>query len=86
MGLIKEDQGKFSVDQIIFENMIRIRTSLIPFQLAYLVFFATALVILVLVFRPHVLSEGYVFSLAILFVACVIFAMQTTTMLRNNRI
>jgi hypothetical protein len=73
------NSGKASgyvVDKVIFENMIRIRRSLIPVQVAYAIFFATALVILISLLRPAVLSGAYVFALIIIMIACAIFSYQ----------
>ena len=35
-GLAKEEAGGYVVDKVLFENMIRIRRSVIPFQTTYL--------------------------------------------------
>jgi hypothetical protein len=51
-GLAKEEPGGYSVDRVVFENMIRIRRSLIPFKVAYCVFFATMIGFLVFVLLP----------------------------------
>jgi DNA-binding transcriptional ArsR family regulator len=61
-GLVKEQDEGSVVDKIVFENMVRIRHSLIPFQTAYASFFATMLVIIVIFLRP---ANGVNFSLFI---------------------
>ncbi|MFI5421405.1 MAG: hypothetical protein ACHQ1H_10605, partial [Nitrososphaerales archaeon] len=43
-GLIREEVAGYVVDRILFENMIRIRRSVIPLQLGYSAFFATSLI------------------------------------------
>lgn len=85
MGLIKEskDAQKYFVDRIVFENMIRFRRSLIPIQLGYAAFFATALVILLVAFRPAALSGAYVFSALIIVIACAVFAYQAFRSLKS---
>ncbi|MHB8568545.1 MAG: hypothetical protein ACYC7D_16000 [Nitrososphaerales archaeon] len=61
---------------LMFDNMIRIKRSLIPLQVAYSLFFATALVILLVLLKPSVLSGAYVFALIIIGIACAIFSYQ----------
>lgn len=51
-GMIREEQDGYVVDKVVFENMIRIRRSLVPIKIAYCVFFATMIVSLVIVLRP----------------------------------
>ncbi len=76
-GLVKEQEGGgYYVDRLVFENMIRIRRSLIPFQTTYTIFFTTTLVILLTILRPAVLTSLYLFSIVINLAAIVIFASQ----------
>ncbi|MGI0085682.1 MAG: hypothetical protein ACREBQ_11430, partial [Nitrososphaerales archaeon] len=72
----KRQTSGYVVDTVIFDNMIRIRRSLIPFQVAYAIFFATALGILLVLFRPSELSAGYLFALVIIGIAIAIFSHQ----------
>jgi predicted DNA-binding transcriptional regulator len=76
----------YVVDRMVYENMIRIRRSLIPLQVAYSAFFATALFILVIVLRPAVISGAYVFALFVIAVACGIFAYQATKSVSRNAV
>lgn len=101
-GMIREEQGietespngsdgergsaGYVVDRMIYENMIRIRRSLIPFQVAYSVFFATALVILVLLLRPTVITGAYIFSLFVIAAACGLFAYQAVKSVSKNAV
>ena len=70
-GLVREveasdhdQESGFVVDRIVFENIIRIRRSVIPFQVAYAVFFATMLVVLLTILRPAMLETPlFVFGL-----------------------
>jgi hypothetical protein len=77
-GLVKEQEGGggYYVDRLVFENMIRIRRSLIPFQTTYTIFFTTTLLILLTILRPAVLTSLYLFSIVINVAAIVIFASQ----------
>lgn len=75
-GLIKEDQGGYVVDRNVFENVIRIRRSIIPVQVAYSAFFATLLVTLFLLFRPWFGTSLFVFSLVAIASAIVLFGYQ----------
>ena len=95
-GLIREappessdqqgEAGGYVVDRVIFENMIRIRRSLIPLQVGYSVFFATALAVLLVLLRPKVIGGAYVFSLFAIAVACSIFGYQAFKALKNTAI
>jgi DNA-binding Lrp family transcriptional regulator len=66
----------YVVDRMIYENMIRVRRSLIPLQVGYSMFFATALIILLVLLRPATFSGAYIFSLVVIAAACSIFAIQ----------
>lgn len=88
-GLVKEESGGggYYVDRLVFENMIRIRRSLIPFQTTYTIFFCTTFAILLTVLRPTALSSLYVFSLVINLAAIVIFTSQVyRTLVKSNSI
>jgi len=64
-GLIQEREGGYTVDRVMFENMIRIRRTVIPFQTTYATFFAATLVILLVILRPATITSVYVFAVAI---------------------
>ena len=83
-GLAKEEGGGYVVDKILFENMIRIRRSVIPFQTTYLTIFIATLVIMLTVFRPHGISEVYVFALLVNALALGIFAYETVKSLNQK--
>lgn len=77
MSLVKEEsESRFLVDRLVFENMIRIRNTLIPIQVGFSVFFGTALLVLLFLFRPSVLSGQYIFSVIMIALACSLFAYQ----------
>ena len=65
MGLVREEGTGYVVDKVLFENMIRVRRALIPFQTTYSVFFASTLVILLAFLRPSELTALYLFALVV---------------------
>lgn len=68
-GLLKEDGEGYAADKTVFENMIRIRRTVLPLQVGYAAFFVTALIALVTIMRPSQLSSAYVFAVAVVLVA-----------------
>ena len=72
-GLAREEAGGYIVDKIMFENMIRIRRSVIPFQTTYLTLFIATLFIMLVFFRPAALSGVYIFALLVNVLAIIIF-------------
>jgi predicted DNA-binding transcriptional regulator len=78
-GLVKEQEGGggYYVDRLVFENMIRIRRSLIPFQTTYTIFFCTTLIILLTILRPPTVTSLYLFAIVINVASIVIFASQS---------
>ncbi len=86
-GLVREQPSEgYVVDRMIFENIIRIRRSLIPFQSMYSAFLATSLIVLLTVMRPNGLSSSYIFSLMVISASLAIFLFQTATFLRRSHI
>lgn len=83
-GLAREDAGGYVVDKIMFENMIRIRRSVIPFQTTYLTLFVATLVILLIFFRPPQISGVYVFAILINVLAVIVFTFETSKALRQK--
>jgi predicted DNA-binding transcriptional regulator len=71
-GLAKEGQNGYTVDKVVFENVIRIRRTVIPLQTTFVAFFASAFVVLLTVLRPASITSTYVFSLIVCGVAVVI--------------
>jgi hypothetical protein len=81
MKLIREDDGGYVVDRVIFDNVIRIRRTAIPLQVAYVVFFASSLVVMLTLFRPTSLTPTYVFASAVLVIGLLIAIRETTVTL-----
>ncbi|MGI0091572.1 MAG: hypothetical protein ACREBS_07680 [Nitrososphaerales archaeon] len=76
----------YVVDRLMFDNMIRIRKSLIPLQVGYAVFFASALVLLLSLFRPDALSGAYMFAIVVIGVAVGVFVYQAFRTSSQNRV
>jgi hypothetical protein len=84
-GLVKEQpQGGYYVDRLVFENMIRVRRALIPFQTTYAIFFCTTFIILLTILRPGVISSLYLFALAVNLAAIIIFVTQAYRTLNKS--
>lgn len=67
-GLIREDQDGYIVDRNVWQNMIRMRRTVIPFQAFFVVLFASAVVVMLTVLRTNP-SEGSLFGLSVVLVA-----------------
>lgn len=80
-GLVKEQEGGFVVDRVLFENMIRIRSSVIPFQTMYTVFFASTLVIMLTIFFPSSITAPYLFAVFVNVAALGFFLYETIKVL-----
>lgn len=83
-GLAKEVDGGYVVDKVIFENMIRIRRAVIPFQTTYLFLFVATLAIMLTVFRPPEISGVYIFALLINVLAIGIFLFEALRALKQK--
>ena len=86
-GLVKEQDEGFVVDRIVFENMIRIRRTVIPLQIAYVVFFATMLAILLLLLRNgSQVFTVFLFALSVTLASLIFFGYEAAKSLRNRPI
>ena len=65
MGLIREEQGGYLVDKVVFENVIRIRRVSIPIQAAYVSFFGALLFFLLVFLRPVTIDSVYYFAVVV---------------------
>ena len=83
-GLVREEAGGYVVDKIVFENMIRVRRSVIPFQTTYLTLFLSTLLIMLTILRPAEISGVYLFALLVNALALAIFAYETLKSLRQK--
>jgi predicted DNA-binding transcriptional regulator len=83
LGLIREEPEGYVVDKNVFENVVRIRRTAIPLQVAYVGFFAVLLGSLLTVLRPQTITSIYFVALVSSVVALVIFVQQTIHTLRR---
>lgn len=67
-GFVRETDEGYVVDRALFGNFVRVRRMVLPFQMVYSVFFAAALVALLTVLKPAVLTSSYFFALAVIWV------------------
>jgi predicted DNA-binding transcriptional regulator len=77
-GLVKEEAGGYVVDKVVFENMLRIRRSLIPVQVAYAAFYATMLAALVIIYSSSysLAPSLYLFAFSVTVSALLLFSYQ----------
>lgn len=68
-GLVQESEAGYTVNKVIFGSLLRIRRTVLHFQITYSILFASALVVLLTIFRPPQLSSVYVFSLVVIWIA-----------------
>lgn len=88
-GLIKEQDGGYLVDRVVFENMIRIRRTVIPFQVGYIAFFATLLVFLFAYLGKSgngATGTMFYFALFVTLSALVLFSYEVARSLRSHSI
>ena len=83
IGLIREDQDGYVVDRSVWQNMIRMRRTVIPFQAFFVVLFAAAVAVMLTVLRTEP-SEGYTFGLAIVLIALVLSLYETLRSVRQS--
>jgi DNA-binding transcriptional ArsR family regulator len=82
-GLIKEDQEGYTVDRTMWQNMIRMRRTVIPFQAFFVVLFAAAITVMLTVLRANA-TEGYLFGLAVVLVALGLSLYETFSTMRQT--
>ncbi len=85
-GFVREGPGGYVVDRVLFENMLRVRNSIIPFQTTFLTIFLSSLILTLTVFRAPVVSGEYLFALSMNLVAVGIFSWETFRTIRPKRI
>ncbi len=84
-GLAREQDEGYVVDRRLFENMIRIGRSTIPFQISYAVFFATMLGFLVVIWRIDLnVVPLLVFGFVVTLFGVGIFLFETIRIFRKN--
>jgi hypothetical protein len=65
LGLVREEQGGYVVDKVVFENIVRIRRISIPVQTGYVIFFGVTFLFLLLFLRPDTINSLYFFAIVI---------------------
>jgi len=70
-GFLKKTVDGYVVDRVFLLNSFRFRRLLIPRYIFYTIFFVTAIIIQLTVFRPTILRPEYVFGLAVSFAAAI---------------
>lgn len=83
-GLVREEGGGYVVDKRIFENMIRVRRMIIPFQATYTSFFITTFIIFLTLLKPENVTSTYVFALAVNSVAILVSLYECLRALRKG--
>ncbi len=76
---IQDGAVGYAAEEAVFEAMIRIKRAVIPVWTTASAFFAAALIVLVTILRPPIISSTYLFSLVIAVVALSISAYETVT-------
>ena len=76
-GLVRKELDGYVADRVVLENLVRLRSFLVPRNLFYTVFFWASLVFLAVFLRPPVLSREYVFSLGVIMIAAVTSGYET---------
>jgi hypothetical protein len=61
-GLVYSTPYGYAVNRVVFENLIRVRRTLIPVQLTYALFFSTMLAALLIFFWPNPLTPTFAFA------------------------
>jgi DNA-binding transcriptional ArsR family regulator len=84
-GLLKRQEGGFSVNKFLLENSIKIRRFLIPRYFFYAIFAIAVLLIELTIMKPPFLYREYVFSLVATGILAFFFCYETAkTWLRGN--
>ena len=82
-GLVKEESGGYTVDKVLFENMIRVPAIRHTAADSFLRIFLVTLVLEVCFFMPPALSAQYLFSLGVNIAAVAIFGFQSLQLYRR---
>jgi predicted DNA-binding transcriptional regulator len=64
LGLVSEKQEGYVVEKVVIESVFRIRRTLVPFQLAYVIFFSLTLVAMLAIGWPLSLTSFNVIAVA----------------------
>jgi len=76
-GLVRRERGNYVVDRVFLRNVVRLRRMLIPRYFFYTIFFLSALILELTVFRPNPMTSGFFFSVLITLIATLAFCYET---------
>ena len=72
-GLIRETDEGYVVDRVILGNLVRVRRMVLPYQIAYTIFFAASLVVLISTLKPvGPPTSTYAFSVIVVLIGLVV--------------
>jgi len=83
-GLLKREQGGFTVNKYLLENSVKINRFLVPRYFFYAVFAVAVLILEVTVLRPAVLYREYVFSVGATCIFVFFFCYETVKTWRRG--
>lgn len=83
LKLIREEGEGYVIDRVVFDNVIRIRRTAIPLQVAYAAFFASSLVAMLTILRPSAPSSVYLFAIIVMLIGLIISLYETRLTLRR---
>lgn len=85
-GLLKQSMQGYEPDLVFLKIMIRFRGTLIPRYFFYSIFFISALITELAIFKPPILTRAYFFAVGVIFVASVAFIYETVRALLKESI
>jgi DNA-binding transcriptional ArsR family regulator len=77
IGLVRKENGGFIIDRVILEDIIKVKSFLIPRYLFYSVFATLALMLELTLFRSALIISQYFFFVAITLACTLIFWFET---------
>lgn len=84
-GLLKQCIQGYEPNQVFLKTLIRLRGTLIPRYFFYSVFFISALIVELVIFKPSILTREYFFAVGVIFVASAAFIYETVrTLLKES--
>lgn len=85
-GLLKQTTEGYIVERMVLDNYIKLRRILISKFLLLALFFATGLIVQILVFRPLQVSRDFVFGTMMIIIAFLSYVYLTRTTRSKNRL
>lgn len=85
-GLLKKEQGNYSINRVVLENHIKIRHFLVPRYLFYSIFAAITLLIELIFLKPAVLNREYFFFTFTTLIFTIIFCYETVKVWHKERL